>query len=41
MIVAVIAGTTTTGYVGVGGGIFKAPLKNSRVLIPIYWKQVF
>jgi len=40
-IVAIIGGTTATGYIGVGGGIFKAPLKTSKVLIPVNWRQRF
>jgi type IV pilus assembly protein PilY1 len=40
-IVAAIGGTTATGYIGIGGGIYKTPLKSSKVLIPIYWKQRF
>jgi type IV pilus assembly protein PilY1 len=40
-IIAIIGGTTTTGYIGIGGGIFKAPLKSSKVLIPVNWRQKF
>ncbi len=40
-IVAIIGGNTATGYIGVGGGIFKAPLKTSKVLIPVNWRQRF
>ncbi len=40
-IIAVIGGNTASGYIGVGGGIFKAPLKSSNVIIPISWKQKF
>lgn len=40
-VVAVIGGTIASGYIGIGGGIFKAPLKMNKVLVPIYWRQVF
>lgn len=40
-IIAIIGGNTATGYVGIGGGIYKAPLKQSKVLIPVYWRQQF
>ena len=40
-IIAIIGGTTASGYIGVGGGIFKAPLKSSNVIIPINWRQKF
>ena len=40
-ILAIIGGSNTTSYVGVGGGIFKAPLKNSKVIMPLYWRQKF
>jgi type IV pilus assembly protein PilY1 len=40
-IIAVIGGNTATGYIGVGGGIYKAPLKSSNVIIPINWRQKF
>ena len=29
-IVAVIGGNTAAGYIGVGGGIYRAPLKSQR-----------
>jgi hypothetical protein len=40
-IIAIIDGTTATSYIGIGGGIYKAPLKSSKVLIPVYWRQRF
>jgi type IV pilus assembly protein PilY1 len=40
-VIAVIGGNTTAGYIGVGGGIFKAPLKSSNVIIPLTWRQKF
>ncbi|OGP90895.1 MAG: hypothetical protein A2157_05485 [Deltaproteobacteria bacterium RBG_16_47_11] len=40
-IIAVIGGNTATGYIGVGGGIYKTPLKSSNVIIPIHWRQKF
>ncbi len=40
-IIAVVGGSSTTGYIGIGGGIYKAPLKSSNVLVPINWKQQF
>ena len=40
-IVAVIGGNTAAGYIGVGGGIFRAPLKSPNVIIPLTWRQKF
>jgi len=40
-IVAIIGGKTATGYIGLGGGVFKTPLKSSKVLIPVNWRQKF
>ncbi len=40
-IISIIGGAKMVGYVGIGGGIYKAPLKKSKVLIPVYWRQVF
>lgn len=40
-IITIIEGSTATGYIGIGGGIYKAPLKRSKVLIPVYWRQCF
>lgn len=40
-IIAVVGGSSATGYIGIGGGIYKAPLKSSKVLVPITWKQGF
>ena len=40
-IITIIGGSTASGYIGVGGGIFKAPLKNTNVIIPINWRQKF
>jgi len=40
-IVAIIGGVTPTSYIGVGGGIFRTPLKESKVIIPINWRQKF
>ena len=37
-IIAIIGGSTSAGYIGVGGGIFKAPLKNPNVIIPLTWR---
>lgn len=40
-IIAVVGGSSATGYIGIGGGIYKAPLKSTKVLVPISWKQQF
>jgi len=40
-IIAVIGGNTAAGYIGVGGGIFRAPLKSPNVIIPLTWRQKF
>ena len=40
-IITIIGGSTASGYIGVGGGIFKAPLKNKNVIIPVNWRQKF
>jgi type IV pilus assembly protein PilY1 len=40
-IIAIIGGATPASYIGVGGGIFKNPLKGNKVLIPINWRQKF
>jgi type IV pilus assembly protein PilY1 len=40
-IIAIIGGNTSAGYIGVGGGIFKAPLKSPNVIIPLTWRQKF
>jgi len=40
-IIAVVGGSSATGYIGIGGGIYKAPLKSTKVLVPISWKQRF
>jgi type IV pilus assembly protein PilY1 len=40
-IIAVVGGSSATGYIGIGGGIYKAPLKSPKVLVPINWKQRF
>ncbi len=40
-IIAIVAGTSTTGYIGIGGGVYKAPLRSTKVLLPITWKQNF
>jgi hypothetical protein len=40
-IIAIIGGETSAGYIGVGGGMYKTPLKTTNVIIPISWKQKF
>jgi type IV pilus assembly protein PilY1 len=40
-IIAIIGGTSPSSYIGVGGGIFKTPLKGNKVLIPVNWKQKY
>jgi type IV pilus assembly protein PilY1 len=40
-IISVIGGSTAVGYVGIGGGIYRIPLKKTKVLIPVYWRQIF
>jgi type IV pilus assembly protein PilY1 len=39
-IVAIIGGTSS-GYIGVGGGVYIPPLANTKTIVPIYWKLVF
>ncbi len=39
-IIVTFFGNEPVAYAGVGGGVFRAPIKNPKTILPVYWRTV-
>lgn len=39
-IIVTFFGNEPVAYAGVGGGVFRTPIKNPRTILPVYWRTV-